>query len=163
MLPISALWPVNATTSMFISFMLMGMMPAVWAVSTTKVTPCSRQILPISLIGCTVPITFEPWLTITSLVFGRIARAISSGSTNPALSKGTKVASRAMIADHVIDRPDHGIVFEVGGDDVIAGRNQPRNDEIQRIGHVVAEDQPVRGILVAAKELRQALAQTVQQ
>ena len=68
-----------------------------------------------------------------------------------------------MIANHVVDRPDHGIMFEIGGDDVVARRNQPGNDEIQRIGHVVAEDQAVRGILVTAKELRQALAQTVEQ
>src|SRR5271165_967590 len=60
---------------------------------------------------------------------------------------------RTVVADHVVDGPDHGVVLEVGGDDVVAGRNQSGNDEIQRVGYVVAEDQAVRGIFVAAEEL----------
>src|ERR1039458_7581018 len=34
----------------------------------------------------------------------------------------------AVVADHVVDGPDHGVVFEVGGDVMVTRRNQPRND-----------------------------------
>src|SRR5208337_1611910 len=40
---------------------------------------------------------------------------------------------------------------------------QPRNNQVQRIRDVIAEDQPLRRIFVAAKKLRQTLAQIREQ
>jgi len=57
--PMSDLWPVKHRTSMFIAWTSIGILPAVWEASTTSVMPRSRQIVPISPAGCTVPITFD--------------------------------------------------------------------------------------------------------
>ena len=69
----------------------------------------------------------------------------------------------AVVADHVVDRPDDGVMFEVGGDDVVARRDESGDDEVERIGHVVTEDQPVGGVVIATKEFRHALAQAVEE
>jgi len=45
----------------------------------------------------------------------------------------------ASVTHQAIDRADHGIVFEIGGNHVVAGREQAGNCQIQRIRGVVAE------------------------
>ena len=79
--PNSDLWPVKQTTSTFMAATSMSTRPAVCAASIANSTPRSRQILPTSATGCTVPITFEPWFMITSLVVLVIRLAMSAGST----------------------------------------------------------------------------------
>src|SRR5208283_3165194 len=68
-----------------------------------------------------------------------------------------------VVAHHVIYRPDHRVVLQVSRDNVVAGGNKTGDDEVESIGYVVAEDQPVRGVLIATEELRHALAQAVEQ
>ncbi len=163
MLPIRALCPVKASTSMFISFMLMGMTPAVWAESTTKVRPCSRQIAPISLnrlnrADDVRPVVHDDDARVWAY---RLANGVG---LDESLSVERQVGGfGAMIANHVVDGPDHGIVFEVGGDDMVALADQPGNRKVERIGHVIAENQALGGVLIATKEFREPLTSFVQQ
>ena len=69
----------------------------------------------------------------------------------------------AMIANQVVDGPNHRIVFEVGGDNVVALADQPWNRKVQRVSHVIAEDQTFRSVLISAKEFRQTFTSFVQQ
>ena len=87
--PNNDLCPVNASTSICICSTSIGIFPAVCDASTTSSTPCCGTARPISAIGCTVPMTFDAWLTATTRVFGLMRARISSGSTKPAASKGT--------------------------------------------------------------------------
>ncbi len=73
--------------------MSMGTLPADCEASMAKGMPASRQSLPISATGWTVPMTFEAWLTTTSRVLGRKRLRISRGSTKPAPSNGTRSTS----------------------------------------------------------------------
>ena len=68
-----------------------------------------------------------------------------------------------MIADPVVDRPDHGVVFQVGGDHMVALTDQSGNRKVERVGHVVAEHQALGCVLIATKEFREPLASFVQQ
>ena len=76
--------------------------------------------------------------------------------------KGQVGGFGAMIANHVVDGPNHGIVFEVGGDNVVALPDQPGNREVERVGDVIAEDQTFGSVLIAAKEFRQPFTSFVQ-
>jgi hypothetical protein len=73
---------------MFMASTSIGITPAVWATSTTSSTSRSRHARPISASGCTAPMTFEPWLTMTAFVFGRMAFAMSPGSMRQSPPQG---------------------------------------------------------------------------
>ena len=63
----------------------------------------------------------------------------------------------------MIDGPDHGIVFEVGGNDVVAFREQSEDDQIESVGGVVPETQSFRAVQIATEEFRQPFAKFVEQ
>ena len=73
--------------------MSIGTTPAVCEASIANVIPRFRHSAPISATGWIVPITLEPWLTITRRVLGRSRRATARGSTRPSRSTGTKSTS----------------------------------------------------------------------
>src|ERR1039458_902002 len=62
----------------------------------------------------------------------------------------------------MIDGPDHRIVFEVGGDYVVAFREQSEDDQIESVGGVVSEAQSLWALQIAAEELRQPFAKSVE-
>jgi hypothetical protein len=78
--PISDLCPVKQMTPAPSASMSSGSMPAVCETSSTSGMPRSRQARPIGATGCTVPITFEPWLMTTARVRGLSLAMTSSGS-----------------------------------------------------------------------------------
>ena len=62
------LCPGKASKSMFIFLTSISQYPAVWAASTINIKPRDFDKAPIVSISCTVPNTFEPWLTIIAFV-----------------------------------------------------------------------------------------------
>ena len=80
----------------------------------------------------------------------------------PGCVKRNKRRFDAAVAHEVVDRADHGIVFQIGGDHVIASRQQAGDRQVQRIRGVVAEAQPLGRILVTAKEAREPFAQVIE-
>ena len=90
---VRALWPVKATTSMFIAFMSIERRLRSGRCLSTKMTPRSRQILPTSATGCKVPITLGPWFIITGLRYREHRPSDFARWINPASSNRTNVAS----------------------------------------------------------------------
>ena len=149
--PSSDLWPGNASRSMHIAWMSMGMTPAVWAASTRKSRSCSRASRPISAMGCTVPRTLLACVWAMSLVFGVMALRMASGSTVPPPSAGDARQGDLAGQLHRPQRPADAVVFEVGGDDVIAFFQDALEGHVERVGAVEREDEALR--LLAMKEL----------
>jgi len=71
----------------------MGMRPALWAASTRSVVPVFPANMPISPMGCMVPVTLEQWEMTTRRVSRRRAASTSRGLMKPCLSQGILVIS----------------------------------------------------------------------
>ncbi len=135
--------------------MSIGTLPADCEASMAKGMPASRQSRPISAIGWTVPMTFEAWLTMTRRVLGQNFLRISPGSTKPWPVEGDAVDVHPF-AGQVVERPEDGIVLERGRDGVVARPEHAEDDEVEGVGRIVAETEPVG--VGAVEELGQHLA-----
>src|SRR4051812_20199624 len=63
----------------------------------------------------------------------------------------------------MIDRTNDRVVLAICGDDVVAFGEQSEDDEVERVGGVVAEAEALGTILVSVKELGETLAETIEQ
>ena len=143
--PNSDLWPGKASKSMCIACTSIGTTPAVWAASTTRNSiSCSRAIRPISATGCTVPSTLLACVTAISRVFGVIARRMRVG-IDRAAPVGRDAGQRNRAGQfHCPQRPADAVVLQVDRDDVVAGIEHALEGDVERVGAVESEDQPLR-------------------
>ena len=88
--PRSPLCPVKHKMSIFISFILIGIVPAVCAESTMKSRPCLRQKAPTSFNGITVPQTLNAWVMITAFVFSLTKSSRLSKMSEPSDRQGRR-------------------------------------------------------------------------
>ena len=97
--------------------------------------------------------TLEPWLTTTRRVVGPEA-AGDLGRVDAAVAADRdEVHCAAVVARHVVERPDHRVVLDRGGDGVVARPQQALDHHVEGVGGVVGEHQAVG--VVAAEEARQ--------
>ena len=87
------LWPEMDSISMFIFSTSMGMWPAACTASVWKGMPFSRHRAPISVMGCTVPISLLANMMVTRQVSSRMAAATSSSRTTPSSCTSSRVTS----------------------------------------------------------------------
>ena len=99
-------------------------------------------------IGWTVPRTLLACVRATSRVFGVIARRTSSGSMVPPPSAWRRVRVMRPSSLHRAQRPADAVVFEVGGDDVIAVVEDALEGHVEGVGAVEGEDEALRRLAV---------------
>ena len=158
--PNSDLWPGNASKSMHMACTSMGTTPAVWAASTRKSRSCSRAMRPTSPTGWTVPRTLLACVRAMRRVCGVIARRKSSGS-NVAVGVGLETG-QGDAAGHLqgAQRPADAVVFQVGGDDVIAVAEDALEGHVEGVGAVEGEGEAFRPL--AVEELVEQVAAVVE-
>ena len=88
----------------------------------------------------------------TAFVFGRNSASMSSYRMFPRRSARDKIDRRTARL-HIVQRAQHGIMLEIGRNDVIARRNQSVDRDIQRLSRVCRENDMVRAR--TAEQLRQ--------
>ena len=123
-----------------------GIAPIVCAASTSSSAPASRAIGRSSAIGCTAPLTFEPCVIAINFAPSTTAR-IASGLTTPVRSAWTVITSAPKIL-HSPQRPPDRVVLHRAGYDLVARPNQAEDGQVQRVGRVGAEGDPLRCLCV---------------
>src|ERR1017187_2241578 len=96
------LWPVTVSRSQPICFTSSGTLPAACTASVWKYTSASLAILPISLTGCSTPVSLFARIMLMSLVAGRNARRTSSGSTSARPSTGKEVTTQPISSSRLL-------------------------------------------------------------
>ena len=110
--------------------------------------------------GWTVPMTFEAWLTTTSFVSGPEPFGELVGVDEAGPVEGNMVHLDAGLGE-VIEGAENGVVLQGRGHGMVAGLEHSEQGEVQGVGRVVGEAEPVG--VPAVEELRQQLPSAVDQ
>ena len=159
--PSSDLCPGNASRSMFSACTSIGSTPAVWAASTRNSTSRSRAMRPTSAIG------LHGAEDVAGVRQGDQARLRRDGRCGrrrgrsvPPLSARDAGQGDAAGQFQRPQRPADAVVFQVGGDDVVAVVQDALEGHVQRVGAVEGEDEALGRL--AVEELVEQVAGVVE-